>query len=62
MSEFDEALAALDRAVTRLEETIGAAAEQRMAERRRKAEAAQELASRVDAALARLDQVLGEGG
>jgi hypothetical protein len=57
MSELDEAIALLERAVARLEEApVPPAGEDRAAE------VAEALTARVDAALARIDKLLGQGG
>jgi len=63
MSEFDEAIARLERAVARVEaaESGGSRAE-REAESRRLREVAGQIAARVDSALARIGRVLNEEG
>jgi hypothetical protein len=67
MNKLEEAIARLERAVARLEEAavrragLGASGE-RAAENPRLRAVAGEIATRVDAAVARIDRVLGEGG
>ena len=64
MADLADAIAALERAVARLEETAASApdADAAAAERQRTAEIAHELTSRVDAALTRIEKLLAEGG
>ena len=64
MSEFDEAIAALERAVARLEAAPAPAALESppTPEDGRTAEIAEQLTARVDAALARIEKLLAEGG
>ncbi|HXC91479.1 MAG TPA: hypothetical protein VNV18_15060 [Stellaceae bacterium] len=71
MSRLDEALARLERAVARLEaactgvagegETAARHVAETEAENRRLRAAAEDVAARVDGALARVDQALGAG-
>ena len=60
MSELDDAIAALDRAVARLEAAL--ASPSPAPEDDKAAEIAGELTQRVDAALARIEKLLAEGG
>ena len=63
MSEFDEAIARLERAVARLEAADGGGSRaEREAESRRLREVAGQIAVRVDSALARIGRVLNEEG
>jgi hypothetical protein len=70
MSDLDDALAMLERAVSRLEalplrseaEMTGRLAAERAAEDDRVAATAAEIVARVDAALEKIGQVLEEGG
>ena len=70
MSELDDALAMLERAVTRLEaapvladrEAASRLAAERENENRQVASTATEIVVRVEAALAKIGQVLGEDG
>lgn len=63
MSELDDAIAALERAVASLEAIPAVSAQTAPApEAGRMAEIAEQLTARVDAALARIDKLLAEGG
>ncbi|HEX3537616.1 MAG TPA: hypothetical protein VHU15_12715 [Stellaceae bacterium] len=65
MSELEEAIAALERAVARLEAVpppLDAPLPVPAPEEGRMAEIAEQLTARVDAALARIDKLLAEGG
>jgi len=65
MTDWDEAVARLERAVVRLEESADNAARlaaARAAEEERAREIAAVIVARVDAALDKIGQVLGEGG
>jgi hypothetical protein len=62
MSELDDAIAILESAVARLEATAAQPAAEPAADHARTAEIAEQLTARVDAALARLEKLLAEGG
>jgi hypothetical protein len=62
MSEFDEAIARLERAVARLEAADGGSRAEREAASRRLREVPGQIAVRVDSALARIGRALNEEG
>jgi len=64
MTDLAEAIEALERAVARLEQAAASSSDVGVAaaERQRIAEIADELTSRVDAALTRIEKLLAEGG
>ena len=62
MSELDDAIAMLENAVARLEATAAQPAALPAADHAHTAGIAEQLTARVDAALARLEKLLAEGG